>query len=327
MPLPRNRRVAVVAAVSIAVAAGYLARPSRYVVEGVSMGPGLVPGDVVASGWCDGWTRWLVTAMPGRFERRIVTLPDGSTGLKRVIGLPGETVSIADGDVVIDGRRILKGPRLIAEMGSVVADVTPANAAAWIRQTRTILDEAPFAPEEVSRLMLPVVDGGFAIEATVPPSAFDAGTRVWARGGAGDMKVRWRIKAAGRYTFVMGRLDGHAVAAAWPLPETRAEQPWRCIPSGGPDVWDVTRPWPGTSSDEEHAGFLSFSIGIGECGAPLIDRIVTWRDIFYRPAADGVATWNLEPGSIFVLGDFPSGSRDSRHFGPLPLTSMRSAVR
>ena len=38
--------VALVAAVVIVVAA-----PARYEIDGVSMAPGLIPGDVVATGW------------------------------------------------------------------------------------------------------------------------------------------------------------------------------------------------------------------------------------------------------------------------------------
>jgi type IV secretory pathway protease TraF len=30
-----------------------------------------------------------------------------------------------------------------------------------------------------------------------------------------------------------------------------------------------------------------------------------------------MAEWRLGPDEFFVLGDFPSASRDSRHWGPL----------
>ena len=55
----------------------------------------------------------------------------------------------------------------------------------------------------------------------------------------------------------------------------------------------------------------------------VIEQVTTWRDILYRAAADGTTTWSLEADNIFVLGDFPSGSRDSRHFGALPVTALR----
>ncbi len=319
----RNHRLAIIAAIILAAVASFLAMPVRYQVDGLSMGPSLLPGDIIATGWCARLNR---AAEPQRLERWIVTLPDGSTGLKRLIGLPGETVSLVDGDLTINGQRVLKMPSQLAEVGSVVTDVDNTDAA-WIRPAGRILDDAPFAPDEVSRLLLPVRDGGFAAEVTVPPTAFDEQKRVWARGIAGPLKVTWRIKAAGRYAIVAGRLDGHAVAAAWPLsPESDTTPSRRCLPACPPDVWDVTRPWPDTDPNDEAAAHLFFSIFIGEFGAPMIDRIVTWRDILYRPTADGVMQWSLDADQIFLLGDFPSGSRDSRHFGPLPTTSLRHGI-
>jgi type IV secretory pathway protease TraF len=56
----------------------------------------------------------------------------------------------------------------------------------------------------------------------------------------------------------------------------------------------------------------------------MIELIVVWRDILHRTAADGVPEWRLGPDAYFVLGDFPSGSRDSRHWGPLKRSSLRS---
>jgi aryl-alcohol dehydrogenase-like predicted oxidoreductase len=43
--------------------------------------------------------------------------------------------------------------------------------------------------------------------------------------------------------------------------------------------------------------------------------------------ADNIAAWTLSAGEVFAAGDFPSGSRDSRHFGPLPLTALRYRIR
>jgi type IV secretory pathway protease TraF len=62
------------------------------------------------------------------------------------------------------------------------------------------------------------------------------------------------------------------------------------------------------------------------CGAAdaMIERIVVWRDILHRPGADGMVEWRLGPDVFFVLGDFPSGSRDSRHWGPLERSMLHS---
>jgi type IV secretory pathway protease TraF len=66
-------------------------------------------------------------------------------------------------------------------------------------------------------------------------------------------------------------------------------------------------------------------LGITVAGIPvgrddtdvMIERMAVWRDILHRPAADGVVEWRLGSHAFLLLGDFPSGSRDSRHWGPL----------
>ncbi len=320
----RKHRVAIVAAMIVAATAALLARPVRYAVDGVSMGPGLLPGDVVSASW---FSRWGGTSETCRFERWIVTLPDGSTGLKRLIGLPGETLSLVDGDLSVDGRRILKGPRLLAESGSIVATANLCGASTWSAPATRVLDDAPFAVNEVSRLMLPVRDGGFGAEVTVSSAAVATGP-ARLRAEAGPLRITWQISAAGRYAIVAGRLDGHAVAATWPLSVTPAfEPPRRILPAGAAEAWDVTRPWPSVDtameSDDESAPSLAIEILAPDPAGVTIDRVVTWRDILYRPAADGVTQWSLGSGNVFVLGDFPSGSRDSRHFGPLPVIALR----
>lgn len=344
-----NRRITIIALFAIALTAGLAVAPRRYVVEGLSMGPALLPGDVVATGWVPvADRRW----QPSRFDRWIVTLPDGSTGLKRVIGLPGETVSFAEGDLVVDGRTTLKGPRLLAEMGShewqpahppatrpLPADHGPGPQPAipllaseaspdthWSAAPAVVLDDAPFTPGEVSRLLLPVRDAGFAAELLVPPEAVRAGA-VRVRASAGPLCVGWRLGRAGRYCVVAGRLDGHAVAVAWPLPASRPPtgRSRLCLPAAPPATWDVALPWPAQGDGSESAHLtpaLALSLTMAGDTPIVIEQVSNWRDILYRSAADGTTTWSLEDGNIFVLGDFPSGSRDSRHFGALPITAL-----
>jgi type IV secretory pathway protease TraF len=319
-------RIAIVAVVIVVAAVCSLAWPARYVVDGVSMGPGVLPGDVISTGW---FSRWPGRSEPQRFEKWIVTLPDGSTGLKRVIGLPGETVSMVDGDLAIDGVRLLKNPRQLAATGSSVAITGTLTSTEWSAPASEVLDDAPFATGEVSRLLLPVHDGGFAAEVSVPTGAI-AGGPLRVRAEAGPFRCTWRIKAAGRYAVVVGRLDGHGVAACWPLRRatTRAEN---CLPVGVIETWSAARPWPAASdaeaADDTRRPALGLVIDAPCCGTATIDRVVTWRDILYRPAADGVTRWALDAGATFVLGDFPPGSRDSRHFGPLPAAALRHPIR
>jgi type IV secretory pathway protease TraF len=295
------------------------------VVDGVSMGPGLLPGDVVASGWLPEFDR---RRPPVRFDRWIVTLPDGSTGLKRVVGLPGEAIAIVDGDLVVDGQAVLKGPRLLAEMGSPLP-VAGLRGSSWAQAPAVALDDAPFAPGEVSRLLLPVHDVGFAAEMSVAATAVEAGP-VRARATAGPLTVRWRFHAAGRYAVVAGRLDGHAVAAAWPIAEGAGLHVLgrRCLPAAAPDGWDVGAPWPMASDASGDERSPSLALDVANVGGPptTIERVTIWRDVLLRTAADGVARWSVAADEVFLLGDFPSGSRDSRQFGPLPLTALRQRL-
>ena len=343
-----TRRLAIIVAVAAAVVGGLFAAPRRYEVEGVSMGPGLLPGDVVATGWLPEFDR---RRPPARFDRWIVTLPDGSTGLKRVVGLPGEQVAIVAGDLAIDDRAVVKGPRLLAAMGTIV-EMPLAHSAGdprWSLPPATVLDDAPFAVGEVSRLLLPVRDAGFAAEIDVPVAAGAARIRGTAgprlrgtagprlrgtagprlRATAGPLAVTWRLTRPGRYAVVAGRLDGQAVAAAWPLPAGSAVAglPRSCLPPVPPAAWDVSRPWPdeegGPPEGDERSPELSLTVFAAGSPPVGIARVMVWRDILLRPAADGIAAWTLGPREVFALGDFPSGSRDSRHFGPLPLSALR----
>jgi hypothetical protein len=330
-----NRRLVLIVALAAALVGGLVAAPRRYEVDGVSMGPGLLPGDVVATGWLPDLDR---QTPPRRFDRWIVRLPDGSTGLKRIAGLPGEEVAFVAGDLEIDGTRVLKSPRQLAELGSAV-ELGPHRAngagttAHWSRPATPVLDDAPFATAEVSRLLLPVCDIGFAAVVRVPAAnGVQRPCRV--RAEAGPLAVSWGLAAPGRYGVATGRLDGHAVAAAWPLPDgtEEHERSRSCLPTGAPDRWDVVRPWPATDAAAAFGGAgncgPALAITVARAAGPpaVIDRASVWRDILYRPAADGVARWRLGGEDFFLLGDFPSGSRDSRHFGQVSRADLRHRV-
>jgi len=317
-----RRSLAVVAVTMVALAATFVVWPRRYEVDGVSMGPGLLPGDVVASSWAPCRDRWRRAR---RFDRWIVELPDGSTGIKRLVGLPGERVSLIAGDLAIDARPVLKGPRTLAAVGSLADEAHAVGGGSWSRPPTEVLDDAPFASGEVSRRLLAVRDVGFVAEVTVSPAAAAAGP-IRARGRAGRFTVGWRLNAAGRFAIVLGRLDGHAVAAAWPLPPAAGGRPdRRCLPAAAPERWPVTRPWPGPG-EEPTAPELALNVSAAAGTAVVIERVTIWRDLLYRAAADGTTTWRLGPDEFLLLGDFPSGSRDSRHFGPLPGRALRHRI-
>jgi hypothetical protein len=327
-----GRRRLTLAAVAAAIGLFALVaggRPRQFVIDGLSMGPGLLPGDRVATGPWPLVDRWRE---PTRFERWIVAAPDGTPALKRVVGLPGEVVSIRDGDLSIDGRKLLAAPAILAEVATcLAADIAPPapeptfesgddDALRWRVAVPEVLDDAAFAPRE-RRVLLPVRDIGLA--AIVRLNQLPAETaRLAAR--IGDRRIAWRLAAPGRYAVVAGRLDGHLVGAAWPL-DVASATARGCLPPGGPEAWDVAVTWPGDEGPPQ-----ALELGLGpldsDDAARCVERLIRWRDWLLRPAADQVEEWRLGADEYFLLGDFPSGSRDSRHWGPLGRESLRHRV-
>jgi type IV secretory pathway protease TraF len=319
----QRRRLIAGAAVVALAAAALTGPPVRYVVEGVSMAPGLLAADVVRSGWFPLGDRWR---RPRRFERWAVAAADG-TAIKRVVGLPGEQVTIDAGDLTIDGRPALKEPRLLAETGLAVArrephaDSSRSGDERWSAAPREVLDDAGVDGVR-SHVLLPVRDVGVAAilrVKEVPPAGF---ARVRVQVGA--RVVPWRLTATGLHAIVAGRLDGHLVAAAW-RPATAGEPDDRvrsCLPAGAPARWQVAEPWSAAAVDE----LVSPRLAIRCEASPdvvALERADLWRDVLYRSAANGSHSWSLNAGECFMLGDHPVASTDSRQWGPIPLTRLR----
>jgi hypothetical protein len=213
------------------------------------------------------------------------------------------------------------------------------------------LDDAAFAPFE-RRVLLPVRDVGLAAVVRIAPDAGPVDVRIRVDGQA----VRWRFTGPGRHACVAGRLDGHIVGATWPLagnaaaPEPTDGGAARSgLPPAAPRTWDVVRPLgPATTeaadavdhAAEPAATLLAIAIeGVPAAAvveaAPregatdalvVVESLTAWRDLLYRPAADGREEWRLGADEFLLLGDFPSGSRDSRHWGPLTRRSLLHRV-
>ena len=285
-----------------AVAAGAVCLvPRRFVVDGLSMGPGLMPGDVVVVSPGD---RPLLRR-PRRHERWVLLAEDGTRMVKRIIGLPGESLRLVDGDVEIDGRRPVKHPAELAGCGSVVVDAAaiPGRRWEWTPPAEGVLDEAAFDSER-TRLLEPVADIGLAAIVTAVGTLPAAGRRV--RIEAGDRRVVFRVHDASAQACVVGRLDGRLVAAGWPV----TADPFRsCLPAGSRAAWDATDPWPAGAAVTRLAVELEEGLRL--------ERVTIWRDVHLVPAANGIRQWSLGPRDCFVVGDHPAGSRDSRQWGPL----------
>lgn len=284
------------------------------------MAPGLLAGDVVRTGWLPVLDRWR---RPRRFERWAIAATDG-VAVKRLVGLPGERLAIRDGDLVIGDETVLKGPRLLAEMGSRVAAATgktpePPVDGSWFASAREVLDDEPGISAR-SQVLLPVRDVGIAAVVQVtelPPAGF---VRVRAR--VGSRVVPWRLSTAGRHAVVAGRLDGRLVAAAWLVEQTTARD---CLPDGAPAQWQVVEPWAESEADDGESPPLGITIE-SSGSVSVLEPVTLWRDGQYRPAANGLDTWSLGPDECFMLGDHPPSSTDSRQWNAIPRDRLQHRI-
>lgn len=314
----RRRLIAGAVAVVLAAAA-FGSLPMRYVVEGVSMAPGIMPGDIVRTNCLPGLDRWRT---PRRFQRWLLDAPGAGVGIKRIAGLPGETVTVRDGDLAVDDEVVLKGPDVLAQMATEVARHTVEPPGDVHVPSREVLDDADVAAE-VSRPLLPVRDVGLV--AIVDRGA---GGVVRALIDVGSRRITWRLDRPGRTCLVAGRLDGRLVATAWHLPAV-ADSARSAIPLSAPLGWSHAEPWPDPDAEVTTSPRLAFAIRGIDGAAPAnatVERLATWRDVVLRPAIDGTTLWRLGADDVFVLGDFPSGSRDCRQWGPLPASALRHQI-
>lgn len=300
---------------TLGVAVVLRARPSRWEVDGLSMAPGLLPGDVVESGWFPG-----VDQLRGRHrhDRWIVQAPDGTASIKRLVGLPGERIVIEAGDLEIDGVRVLTPPNVLVQVAATVAagcEQRPRGVT-QLRVPGPIFDDAAFAPQE-RRLLLPVRDIGIAAVIDVQPHPA-ASARVVLT--IGDRAAAFTPRSGGRFALAAGRLDGQFVAAAWQVEAGGAsgKTGHNGLPVGAPAEWSVARPWADEGKTADPPPLLECRVESGAAAANItVAKLSVWRDMLHRPAADGNTAWRLGPHEVFLLGDFPSASRDSRHWGPV----------
>lgn len=78
-------------------AATYAIGVRVYFIPTNSMAPVLAPGDRIIAEARQG-------GRPGRGEIWVFRMPTGGIGVKRVIGLPGESIEVAAGRLIVDGR-------------------------------------------------------------------------------------------------------------------------------------------------------------------------------------------------------------------------------
>lgn len=312
----------------MAIVVASLWPPRLAEVQGVSMGPGLLPGDVVGSTFFPAADR---LRRPGRYERWVVRDPDGDAAVKRVVAGDGESLAIEEGDLAIDGRVMPKAPGVLAELATGVAVGFVANGAAdapsvafdrtsWRFEAPVVYDDARFAPEE-KRWLVPVRDVGLAGIVRLAPVRTTLSCRV------GEHRMRWSPQGPGFAAVVAGRLDRHIVAVAWLIDSRFAAvvDPWNAstdpgrlaqggpwFPAGLPDAWSITLP---VSTVEGQS--VRLAIDVTGDGAEVVTSAV-WRDVHHLPSDSRDRRWRIPDGEWFLLGDHPPASLDSRQWGPLP---------
>ena len=98
--------------ISLAGCNNFHAVPLPGQIEGLSMAPGLADGEVIS---------WL-PAQTDTYQRygRVVCRYKDELITKRIMGLPGESIRIADGEFIINGEMLRKSPRLLQHFGLIV---------------------------------------------------------------------------------------------------------------------------------------------------------------------------------------------------------------
>ena len=205
--------------------------------------------------------------------------------------------------------------------------------------TPVIYDDSPWLADERRRLE-PARDAGLAAVIAVSELQED---KLVLTLRCGSQAAQIVVRGSGLVAVVAGRLDGQFVATAWPLAQNLETDhllaAWlagtarSALPPGAPAAWQATNP--------AAAAPAAFPLTLAVAGLPEADfpsdhdpssaatltvrRLVVWRDVHWLPPA-GQRHWSVPPGQVVVLGDCPAASRDSRHWGGLPLTAIVGEV-
>ena len=327
------------------------------------MAPGLGDGEVIS---------WL-PAQTDTYQRygRVVCKYKDELITKRIMGLPGESIRIADGELIINGEMLRKSPRLLQHFGLIVdcqsdswRDATQSwehssnnwvcehvssKHVSWLHfHPKTlpglipdgggvlVYDDVSWLPKETRRLEV-VKDVGISAVLDIALQE-ECGLEILV--GINQHMARLVVRRQGRLALIAGRLDGQFVVTAWPILGQHREFHEGFDGIRTPLVHEIPEEW---SAEVKVAhekirpqAKSSLLLGIkllakrGEVPSEEIcsvkaQELLVWRDIRWL-ATPNRSEWSVPAGHVFVLGDCPPASRDSRHWGSLPIDSVQGKV-
>ena len=149
--------------------------------------------------------------------------------------------------------------------------------------------------------------------------------------------ARLVVKNDGALAVIAGRLDGQYVVAAWPV--IREEQKKFHERGNGkgsdlsdqlPEEWSAQ--WDISNAQEKSRNESSLALGIkllseneNASGTVIAEELFIWRDVHWL-SVPNKRKWPIPAEHVFVLGDCPAASRDSRHWGPIAIGTIQGKV-
>jgi type IV secretory pathway protease TraF len=327
------------------------------------MAPGLGDGEVIS---------WL-PAQTDTYQRygRVVCKYKDELITKRIMGLPGESIRIADGELIINGKMLRKSPRLLQHFGLIVdcqseswRDATQSwehSSNNWVCEHVSskhvswlhfhpkissglipdgsgvlVYDDVSWLPKETRRLEV-VKDVGISAVLDIALQE-ECGLEILV--GINQHMARLVVRRQGRLALIAGRLDGQFVVMAWPILRQHREFHEGFDGIRTPLVREIPEEWSAevkvVHEKTQPQAKSSLLLGIkllakrGEVPSEEIcsvkaEELLVWRDIRWL-ATPSRSKWSVPAGHVFVLGDCPPASRDSRHWGSLPIDSIQGKV-